>query len=210
MAPYWDDSDPTSFAMILFAILILAVVTVPLLGGRLQRLIDMDFGWTWLLAASIGSQILIISVFPDRFEGIHKPIHFLSYALAGAFVIANIRVPGLWVIGLGGLLNLVAITANGGIMPASAEALRAAGMATRSDEFVNSGVLDEPKLLFLGDIFSIPGDIAIFNTVFSVGDIAIALGTVLLVHGICRSKLWPGGKREGEANGFSTKTPSGA
>src|SRR5688500_19688272 len=133
--------------MILLAILFLAVVTVPLLGGRLQRLIDLDFGWTWLLVAAIGTQILIISIIPDRFEGIHKPLHFLSYALAGAFVVANIKLPGLWVIGLGGLMNLVAITANGGVMPASAEALRAAGLATSSDEVVNSGVKEEPKLL---------------------------------------------------------------
>ena len=175
--------------MILLLILALAVVTVPLFGGRLAGLIDIDLGWTWLVAAAIGLQILIISVFPDRFEGIHKPLHFLSYVLAGAFVVANLKIPGVWLIGLGGLSNLLAIAANGGVMPASATALGAAGMATESDEFVNSGVLEDPKLLFLGDIFSIPGDVPVFNTVFSVGDVLIAVGTVILVHGVSRSRL---------------------
>lgn len=207
VAPLRDESTSRPPSMILLAILLLAVLTVPLLGGRLQRLIDIDFGWTWLLVAAIGSQILIISIIPNRFEGIHEPLHFLSYALAGAFVIANIKLPGLWVIGLGGLMNLTAIAANGGVMPASAEALQAAGMATRSDEFVNSGVLEDPRLLFLGDIFSIPGDIAVFNTVFSVGDVAIALGTVLLVHGVCRTKLWPWGETEEQASVSPTSPP---
>ena len=175
--------------MILLVILALAVVTVPLWGGRLAGLIDIDLGWTWLVAGAIGIQILIISVIPDRFEGIHKPLHFLSYALAGAFVVANLKIPGVWLIGLGGLANLAAIAANGGVMPATATALRAAGMAVESDEFVNSGVLEDPKLLFLGDIFSIPGEIPVLNTVFSVGDVLIAIGTVVLVHGVSGSKL---------------------
>lgn len=175
--------------MILLLILALAVLTVPLSGGRLAGLIDIDLGWTWLVAAAIGVQILIISVFPDRFEGIQRPLHFLSYALAGAFVVANLKIPGVWLIGLGGLSNLVAIGANGGVMPATATALRAAGMATESEEFVNSGVLADPKLLFLGDIFSIPGEVPVLNTVFSVGDVLIAIGTVVLVHGVSGSRL---------------------
>ena len=184
--------------MIFLAILLLAVVTVPLFRGRLTGLIDIDLGWTWLVATAIGIQILIISVFPDRFEGIQKPLHFLSYLFASAFVVANFKLPGVSLIGLGGLSNLLAIAANGGVMPATATALKAAGMATESDEFVNSGVLEDPKLLFLGDIFSISGDVPVLNTVFSVGDVLIAIGTVVLVHGVTGSRLvwWRSGPDE--------------
>jgi hypothetical protein len=175
--------------VILLVILVLAVITVPLFKGRIAGLIDIDLGWTWLVASAIGLQILIISVIPHRFEGIHRPLHFLSYALAGAFVVANLKIPGVWLIGLGGLSNLIPIAANGGVMPATATALRAAGMATESGEFVNSGVLEDPKLLFLGDIFSIPGEVPVLNTVFSIGDVFIAIGTVILIHGVTGSKL---------------------
>lgn len=175
--------------MILLAVLAVAVLTVVPLGGRLAGLIDIDFAWTWLVAAAIGIQILIISVIPDRFEGIHRPLHLLSYALAGAFVVANLKLPGVWLIGLGGLSNLVAIAANGGVMPASAEALRSAGGRLEPGEFVNSGVLEDPKLLFLGDIFSIPHEVPVFNTVFSIGDVFIAVGTVVLIHGVTGSRL---------------------
>ncbi len=193
--------------MILLAVLAVAVITVPLLGGRLQRLIDIDLGWTWLVAAAIGTQILIISIIPDGFDGIHRPLHFLSYVFAGAFVLLNIRLPGLWLIGLGGALNLIAIAANGGVMPATAAALRSAGMATESDEFVNSDVLEDPKLLFLGDIFAIPDEVPVLDTVFSVGDVLIALGTVVLVHGVCGSKLaWWRRDREQQPPGASTSS----
>lgn len=175
--------------MILLAILALAVVTVPLFRGRIAGLVDIDLGWTWLVVAAIGLQILIISVIPDQFEGIHRPLHFLSYLLAGAFVVANIKIPGVWLIGLGGLLNLIAISANGGVMPASADALAGAGMAVESDEFVNSGVLEDPNLIFLGDIFWIPGEVPVLNTVFSVGDVLIAVGTVVLIHSVTGSRL---------------------
>lgn len=185
--------------MFLLAVLLLAIVSVPLLGGRLGRLVDIDLGWTWLVAAALGVQILIISVIPDRFEGIHRPLHFLSYALAGAFVIANIRIPGVWLIGLGGLSNLVAIAANGGVMPASGSALRSAGGRVEPGEFVNSGVLEDPKLLFLGDIFAIPNEVPVLNAVFSIGDVLIAIGTVVLVHGVCRSKLVRRGREKDPA-----------
>lgn len=175
--------------MMLLAILIVAVITVPLLGGRIAGLIDIDLGWTWLVAAAIGVQILIISIIPDRFEGIHRPLHFLSYALAGAFVLANIKIPGVWLIGLGGLSNLIAIAANGGVMPAEESALRSAGMRVDADEFVNSGVVEDPKLQFLGDIFAVPQEVPVLNTIFSIGDVLIAIGTVVLIHGVTGSRL---------------------
>ena len=175
--------------MVLLAILFLAIVTVPLFRGRLAGLIDIDLGWTWLVVAAIGIQILIVSIIPDRFEGIHRPLHFLSYALAGAFVLLNLNIPGVWLIGLGGLSNLIAIASNGGVMPAKEEALRSAGMRVDPGEFVNSGVVEDPKLLFLGDIFSIPHEVPVLNTVFSVGDVLIAIGTVVLVHGVSGSRL---------------------
>lgn len=187
--------------MMLLAILILAVITVPLLGGRIAGLIDIDLGWTWLVAAAIGVQILIVSIIPDRFEGIHRPLHFLSYALAGAFVLANIKIPGVWLIGLGGLSNLIAIAANEGVMPATESALRSAGMRVQTDEFVNSGVVEDPKLQFLGDIFAIPQEVPVLNTIFSIGDVLIAIGTVVLIHGVTGSRLawWRRDRKSAEA-----------
>ncbi len=178
--------------MILLAVMLLALVTVPLAGGRLSRLADIELRHLWAIAVALGLQILIISVIPDRFEHTHVPLHIASYVFAGWFVWMNLRLPGMVVLGLGALCNAVAIVANGGVMPASPTALRAAGIATESGGgFSNSTAVDDPNLLFLGDIFSVPDSWPIIDNVFSVGDIFIALGVVILVHGVCGSRLVP-------------------
>ena len=90
---------------------------------------------------------------------------------------------------LGGLLNFVAIAANGGVMPADPElALHVAREA--GEGFVNSGAIANPHLLFLGDIFATPESWPLYN-VYSVGDIMIVLGVLVLLHGVCGSRLVP-------------------
>jgi len=177
--------------MILLAVLLLALLLVPLLGGRLGRLADIDLKAMWAIGVALGLQILIISIIPGRFEWSHEPIHFLSYGFAAVFVWANRRIPGMLIVALGALCNFIAIAANGGVMPASAAAQRSAGIVQESGEFTNSGVFEDPNLLFLGDIFAIPDSVPVLDNVFSVGDILIAVGIVILIHGVCGSKLVP-------------------
>ena len=177
--------------MILLAVLLLALVLVPLTGGRLSRLADIELKALWAVGIALGLQILIISIIPDRFEGTHVPIHFLSYAFAAVFVWANHRIPGMVVIAVGALSNLIAISANGGVMPATPQALRAAGLETTTGGFANSTAVANPKLQFLGDIFAIPDSWPIIDNVFSIGDILIAIGIVILILGVCGSKVIP-------------------
>src|SRR5206468_329874 len=87
---------------------------------------------------------------------------------------------------LGGALNLVAITANRGAMPASPTAEAAAGL-TGTDP-ANSAVLAHPHLAFLGDVFAIPASWPLHN-VFSVGDVVLVVGTALLIHRATGSRL---------------------
>ena len=89
------------------------------------------------------------------------------------------------VIAMGALCNVAAITANGGKMPASAGALRAAGETVKTTGFINSGVVAHPKLLMLGDIFAIPRSWPLHN-VFSVGDVCIVVGATIAFHTLCR------------------------
>jgi len=89
------------------------------------------------------------------------------------------------VIAMGALCNVAAIIANGGQMPASAGALRAAGEAVKTTGFINSGVVTHPKLIVLGDIFAIPRSIPLHN-VFSVGDVCIVVGATIAFHALCR------------------------
>jgi hypothetical protein len=175
--------------MILGLVFLACLASVPLARGRLTALADLQLRRPWLALAGIGVQILIISVLPSGTAGLHEGIHMLSYALLGAFAWANRRIPGVPLIMLGGLLNFIAIAANGGVMPADPEL--AQHVAREAGEgFVNSGAVTHPKLLFLGDVFATPESWPLYN-VYSVGDLVIVLGVLVLLHGVCRSRLVP-------------------
>ena len=102
--------------------------------------------------------------------------HIATYVIAGWFILANSRIPGLWLVGAGAALNGVVIALNGGTLPAREGALRAAGIHVSPGQFVNSGLLSHPRLAFLGDVFAVPAPLPLAN-VFSVGDVLIVLGT---------------------------------
>jgi hypothetical protein len=143
---------------------------------------------------------VIISVVPGGSPWLHRVLHIGSYALAAVFVVANRRIPGMRVLALGATLNLIAIVANNGVMPASGSALRTAGRLSSSTDFVNSAVLPHPRLLFLGDIFAVPQSVPLAN-VYSIGDICIAIGVAIAIHGLAGSRLVPRRRRAAAAGG---------
>ena len=169
-----------------------ALLTVPMAGGNLWRLADVQLRGQWLVGVALAAQILFITILPGELEGVHAPAHLLTYVLAAGFVWANRSIPGVWLMGIGGASNFAAIAANGGVMPASPEALADAGMvADKGDEFANSAALEGANLAVLGDIFAIPASWPLSN-VFSIGDLLIGVGLLVSLHIICRSKLvWP-------------------
>ena len=171
--------------MFLLAILLFALATTPLFGGSLSALGDLRFRHVWLVIAAIGLQVLIISVIPDKLTWSHVPIHLMSYVAAIAFIALNRRISGVVVIGAGGLMNLTAIALNGGVMPAREAALRSAGIVHDAGQFANSTTVADARVAFLGDIFSIPEGVPILNNVFSLGDILIGIGVLMLVYGVC-------------------------
>jgi predicted MFS family arabinose efflux permease len=171
--------------------LALCIATIPLAGGRLSALAGLQLRHMWAIFAAIGIQVLIISVIPNHLTELHPFVHLGTYALAAWFVLANRRIPGFWLIGLGGAMNLIAIVANGGTMPASDSALATAGLISEAPgEFLNSTALGSPNLAFLGDIFATPSWLP-FANVFSLGDVSIVLGTALALHRLCGSRLVP-------------------
>ena len=172
--------------MLIGAALLLCILSVPLTGGRLSRLADLDFRRAWLALAAIVVQVLIISIVPGIGKDLSEQIHLASYLLLGAFLVVNRHIPGLLVIAGGGALNFAAIVTNGGVMPADPDALAAAGIPQDATEFANSAPAEGAPLGFLGDVFHTPGWLPIHN-VFSVGDLVIVLGAFLLLQRACRT-----------------------
>jgi hypothetical protein len=174
--------------MILGLAYLLCLLSVPLAGGRLGALAELKLRRPGLVLAAIAIQILIVSVVPGDVGALGEPLHLLSYLLLGLFAWANRRIVGVPVVALGGFLNAVAITANGGVMPADPDALAAAGKTVEAGEFINSAAVSDPKLGFLGDIIATPGSLPVSN-VYSVGDVLILVGAFVLLHFACGSRL---------------------
>ncbi len=166
---------------------VLAVVLAVTAAHRsFDGLASIHLSRWWLLAVALGVQVLIIQVLPEALPGgVAGALHLVSYAAALAFVVANRRWRGVLVLGLGGALNLVAITANGGVMPARPGAVEAAGL-DHGDGFENSAPIDDADLWFLGDVFAVPEPLPLAN-VFSVGDVMIVIGAGLLAHEAARA-----------------------
>ena len=178
--------------MLLGVLFLLVVASVPLARGKLSALGDLRLRRPELAFAGIVLQVVIVSLLPSGSQVLHEGVHLLSYALLGACAWANRRLPGVWLVALGGLLNFVAIVANGGVMPADPDLV--VNAAQRGGHgFVNSGVVAHARLSFLGDVFATPRSWPLAN-VYSVGDIVILLGVIVLLHRVSGSRLlawWP-------------------
>lgn len=177
--------------MILVLFLVLAFALVPVGGGRLRALSSLRFQAPWLLWLALATQVVLIA-FPGQESWWRTAANVATFPLGLAFVWWNRRIPGLWLVGVGALLNLLPILANGGVMPASAHALALAGIPAHLGVYANSAVLAEPRLLFLGDVIAIPESVPLAN-VLSVGDVLIALGAAYTVHRVTGS--WLAGPR---------------
>lgn len=169
--------------MAMVACLLICLATVPLAGGRIGALADFRPASAWSLWVALFLQIGI--TFWPGGPGVLYPVaNVVSYGFGFLFLWANRGLRGLWVIASGAALNTLAIVANGGVMPATRPALEAAGLEASSRGFVNSTVLADPKLLFLGDVFAIPEVLPLSN-VFSAGDVLIVVGAAMSIYAIC-------------------------
>lgn len=173
--------------MILVVALVLALALVPLGGGRLRRLSTLRLRSPGLLWLALGTQVALIA-FPGDETPWRIALNVATYPLGIAWVWMNRHVPGMWVVGVGAACNLVAILANGGVMPASAWAYEVAGLSDEPGPFTNSAVLADPKLLALGDVLPIPSWVP-FASVVSVGDVLIVLGVTYAIHRVSGSRL---------------------
>ena len=174
--------------MLILAGTVLALVLVPVLGGRLAGLADLELHGGRLLALALALQVLAITVLPGAPHALLVALHAGSYVLAAAWLWRNRRLRGLPLLAAGGALNALVIAVNGGQMPASEQAVRRAGLPLQEEGFVNSGVLDEPRLAALGDVFASPQWLPLSN-VYSPGDLLLLAGAVWVVHAACGTVL---------------------
>jgi hypothetical protein len=159
-------------------------------GGRLGALGELRIRRVELVYAAI---LLQIAAFPSGIlpwstpDRIARGLWLVSFALLIGFAVANRAVRGVALVFTGLACNLAAVVANGGLMPASPHAIRAAGLTYRLHN--NSLSTVDPHLAWLTDRWAVPEWIPLGN-VFSIGDVLIAAGIiatiVIAMHGRAR------------------------
>ena len=151
-----------------------------LLGGRLAGLTRLEFQLAPLIAMGMTIQLALFAAPMAAQIGQAGPyIYVGSSLLVLAAVIRNSHLPGLPIVALGAISNLVAIAANGGYMPASGAALAAQGRVAPT-VYSNSATIVQPVFAPLTDIFAMPAGIPAAN-VFSVGDVLIGVGVAMAI-----------------------------
>jgi hypothetical protein len=174
--------------MFLFPAVFIGLVIGLVLGGRIGALADVRLRAPWLFYVAIGLQLIAFPslVMPWSFsEGVATVLSVGSYFCLCIVLFLNIRLRGLALAGLGMLMNLAAILANGGHMPALPEAMRAAGL-TFDGVHNNSIASADPNLAWFVDRWAAPGWLPMGN-VYSIGDVLIGIGiafTVIAAMGV--------------------------
>jgi hypothetical protein len=158
-----------------------------LLGGRLDGLLRLDFRWATLAVGGLLVQVVLFTPFGSSVAGDLVPQIYIASTLAVfVAVVRNLGLPGMAIVAVGALCNLLAIAANDGLMPANPGALALAGFNGPGDH-TNSVILEAPAFEPLTDIYALPAWLPMAN-VFSVGDILIGVGVAVAIIAAMRRR----------------------
>jgi len=163
-------------------------------GGRLGGLGGVRLRSVELVFIAFALQVPLLRSPACRVEGPFATLSLLfllSYPLLLIFVWRNRHLAGTWLLGLGVMLNLLVIVANGGFMPVAPDTLVKLRPDTSSDQWeiglhrrYSKGIIlekSDTRLWELSDIFVLPPPFPI-PAAFSVGDVCIAAGAFLLLQ----------------------------
>lgn len=141
--------------------------------GDFRRLANLRPRWFVLLLVAVPLHFFAIFLGVPELQ---RVLHIVSLWTLVVLAAANLLLPGAWAIGVGVLLNALVVTGNGGVMPVSPEAARAAG---RDPQFDSLHVeLNSTSFLAM---FSDVIPFSPFGSVYSVGDVFLAVGAFLLI-----------------------------
>ena len=176
--------------MLMLYSIVAGLVLGRMLGGRVSNLERVRFSWWQLALAGLVVQGVIFFSPAQGVVGDAGPaIYVLSTVAVLLALLRNLRLPGLAIIAVGAILNLIPIVTNGGYMPSSPEVwLELTGVAAVPVEGYSNVVLTGPGTWFpfLGDIFMFPRPLPM-ATAFSLGDAVIAVGAVVFLVSAMRT-----------------------
>lgn len=186
----------------LVVVLLVAVGVAVVRGGRLTNLADIRLRLWWLLPIAFALQVGA-ALLPERAwaDAVAVGMMLVSYIPLVVVVAANRDRKGMWLAGLGVLLNFTVIILNAGMPVLTEAAVVASGFSPTpqiNDSFKHV-VLDQgTNLPFLADV--IPMRVLGTGTVLSLGDVFLAVGLARFLESELRRPVrWfkPGVKLRG-------------
>ena len=157
----------------------IGIVAGLLAGGRLEQLGAVRFRLAPVALIALAVQIVLFSPLAGGAPTELVRAAYVATTVAVLLVVlANLRLTGVPLVVLGAGLNLAAILANGGAMPAGAGALAALGIDITGH--AGSIAADRPVLEPLTDIFALPRWMPLAN-IFSIGDVLIGIGVAVAI-----------------------------
>lgn len=161
-------------------------------GGRLRKFAGLPASLFLVLWLAVALQLTLAYV-PESIGPFRARFLLVigSYLLAGAWLwwsASRLReaLLGIYLMALGWLLNLLVISANGG-MPVSRAAVIRSGLewtdVRKGSFFKHVPAAPDTPLRFLGDVIAVPP----VHRVVSIGDIVLLVGIVLFVSQVMSS-----------------------
>jgi len=165
-----------------------------LMRGRFTAIGEAHLRLWWLGVIALTVQVLLIRVAGEGMPSWVPAAHVASYLLLLVVVLANRRTFGLLLVGLGLLLNVAVIAANGGLMPQAPETARLRHPdAVTGDYLLNSKTVLLPRqstrLWWLSDFIVLPSGRTL-PLIASPGDLVLAAGLAATVYGLTRPAGW--------------------
>jgi hypothetical protein len=179
--------------VILLIVFVGAVVIGLLRGGHLSRIVLLPLRWPGLSLLALAAQLLVIYFPESQRQGlfsVRAALLIASYVVLLLMLWLNRHILGATLVGLGLLLNLAVMLANGGYMPITPQAMQQIGHPNVASYAPGSRVpvskdialpKEQTRLWVLSDVLVLPPPFPV-PSAFSVGDVLIGVGAFLVVQ----------------------------
>lgn len=173
----------------LWEAIILGIITGWLRKGSLKSLNQLSLpGWPLVAMAILFQAVIWVDFATDSLflEHYYPYLYITSFFLLLTFLFnafyRNSEQVGFLIAGIGVYLNLLVISANGGLMPVDSTniPLQASEQLASGDSSpYHTAISDDTRLELLGDTISLPYKI---NQLLSIGDLILAAGVFYIIQ----------------------------
>ena len=191
----------------LFESLVFGFAAGLLLGGSPRNIPRASFRATPLMFFALALELAVSSrlgpYIAQAGELALSAIAVIQAILLISFVLLNLRIPSLWLIGVGGLMNALPMAVNGGRMPISPQIMTIAPGSPYTEVLLSGGAANymlassQTKLLFLSDIIPFRG---ITLYMISAGDIVTSCGLAVLMISLMLPDRFSTGQAQPHSN----------